>query len=105
MKSLVKNENKLARASASTEKRSQSRSFVVLGCESTLKSVTYLGPLSSFVFFNKQRLIFVPHIFWHFGAAAVFSVWSRLVYTVFALRDLKSDGRVTSSRGLNSLYN
>lgn len=93
------------RRSASTEKCSQSRSFVVLRCESTLKSATYLGPLSSFGFFNKQRLIFFPHIFWHFVAAAELSVWSRSVYTVFALRDLKSDGRMTSSRGLTSLYN
>lgn len=97
--------NLVARASASTERCSQSWSFVVLRCESTLKSVTYLGPLSSFVFFNKQRLIFFPHIFWHFVAAAVLSVWSRSVFTLFALRDLKSDGRMTSSRGLTSLYN
>lgn len=59
----------------------------VLRCESTLRPVTYLDPLSIFGFFIKQRLIFVPHIFWHFVAAAVLSVWSRSVYTLFALRD------------------
>lgn len=54
---------------------------------SDVKSVTYLGPLSIFVFFNKQWLIFFPQIFWHFVAAVMLSVWSRLCYTLFALSD------------------
>lgn len=73
-KTLATNKKNLEKARAVTEKCSQSRGFEVLRCESTLKSVTYLGPFSNFVFFNKQRLIFVLQIFWHFVAAVVLSV-------------------------------